>query len=182
MTTEHFLDWVERKAFRLRDFLKLSPTDILDPYRLARRMGAKILSPYDVVGLSDSDINELLCENSSCWSAGTVRLPNRQIVIVLNPTHPDTRKRATLMEELSHMHLNHKPTDLIILEGEFAMRCYKKTQETEAYWVGAAALLPKAVLQYARINRINKGLLAEEYGVSKDLVGFRTRVTGIAII
>ncbi len=156
MATEHFLAWVERQAQQLRRRVALPPMGILDPYRLAGKMGVRVLTPGDIPGMDPADLQHLLVQGSDSWSAGSIRLPNGQVVIVLNPTHPDTRKRATLMEELAHVHLRHKPSQLIVLDGGVAVRSFKKSQETEAYWVGAAALVPRGVLQHASSNGMTK--------------------------
>lgn len=154
---------------------------VLDPHELARGMGVRVLSPGDIPGMDRADLRRLLVEDRDGWSAGSIRLPNGRMLIVLNPTHPPTRKRATLMEELAHVHLGHKPSQLILLDGGIAVRSFKKSQETEAYWVGAAALLPRVVLQHASSNGITKAALAESRGVSEQLVTFRERVTGIEL-
>ena len=75
-------------------------------------------------------------------------------MIILNPIHPDTRKRATLMEELSHIYLGHAPSKLTVVDGGLAFRSFKKTQETEAYWVGAAALVPRVALERGKTQRL----------------------------
>lgn len=179
--TKHFLAWVERQAQQLRRRLALPPMAVLDPYGLAPRMGVRVLSPSDIPGMDRSDLHHLLVEDSDGWSAGGIRLANGRVAVVLNPTHPETRKRATLMEELAHVHLRHKPSQLILLDGGIAVRSFKKSQETEAYWVGAAALLPRALLEHASRNGITKAALAESRGVSEQLVTFRERVTGIKL-
>jgi hypothetical protein len=181
VAAKHFLSWVERQAQSLRRRLLLAPLAQLDPFQLATNMGAQVLSPTDVPGLDSNCLNRLLVADSDGWSAGSVRFPDGQIVIVLNPNHPATRKHATLMEELSHIYLKHTPTQLIIIDGVPAFRSFKKAQETEAYWVGAAALLPRNVLEFARANRIDRSSLALRYGVSEALVKFRERVTSVTL-
>ena len=181
MAARDFVAWVERRGQQLRRRLALSPLAVLDPCELAQRMGVCVLSPNDILGLDPSDLHHLLVENRDGWSAGSIRLPNGRVLILLNPTHPETRKRATLMEELAHVHLDHKPSELILLDGGIAVRSFKKSQETEAYWVGAAALLPRAVLQDAATSGIGRAALARQRGVSQDLVSFREKMAGIRL-
>ena len=181
MGSRDFLQWVERRGNDMRRLLSLAPLDVLNPYHLANKMQAHILSPHDVGGITDELLHQLLIEDPGGWSAGTVRLPNREILIVLNPTHPDTRKRATLMEELSHMQLNHRPTHIILIKGILAFRCYRKTEETQAYWVGAAALVTQIILRHAQRNGIPREAVATRLGVSAPLVEFREKVTGIRL-
>jgi hypothetical protein len=181
VAAKHFITWVERQAQALRRRLALAPLAALDPFRLASNMRAHVIAPAEIPGLDSNCLDQLLVADPDAWSAGSVRLPNDQIVIVLNPKHAATRKRATLMEELSHIHLRHNPTHLIVVNGGPAFRSFKKTQETQAYWVGAAALVPRQVLEFARTNRINKHELGTRYGVSDALVGFRENVTSIRL-
>ena len=180
MANNHFIMWVERQGLTLRRRLRLDPMDPMDPFKLAGQMGAQIYSPHDVRDLPSDDLDQLLTVDPASWSAGSVRLPDEGIAIILNPVHADTRKRASLMEELSHIYLRHKPSQIIIND-HLAIRTFNKTQETQAYWVGAAALVPKNVLEHARAHGIVKETVASDFGVSPSLVGFRENVTGIRI-
>jgi len=181
LATKHFLGWVERQARCLRGKLDLAPLSILDPYQLADTLGAHIISPRDVLGMPSDDLRQLLHDDANGWSGGSVRLPTGQWLIVLNPTHPDTRKRATLMEELSHLFLDHKPCQIMKIDGRLSFRSYKKSQETEAYWVGAAALLPLNLMTHAQTNGVAREVIAHQHRVSVSLVIFRERVTGISL-
>lgn len=181
MAAKHFISWVERQAQTMRRRLFLPPLAPLNPYKLAAKMHAQIFLPADIPGMSTADLTQLLQTDPDAWSAGSIRLPNGEVAIALNSTHHENRKRATLMEELSHVHLNHTPSQLILIDGGPAVRSFKKTQETEAYWVGSAALLPSAALQDARSKAINRDTLRGIYTVSLALIGFRERVTGIKL-
>jgi Zn-dependent peptidase ImmA (M78 family) len=150
----------------------------LNPYTLAGAMNVLVLSPEDIARLSPTDLHHLLVADPRSWSAGSIRLHNGRVVVVLNPTHAETRTRATLMEELAHIHLGHKPSQLIVLEGLTSVRSFNKSQETAAYWVGAAALIPRIVLRRAQEDGVDRSTLAQDYGVSTALVAFREKVTG----
>jgi hypothetical protein len=160
LAAKHFIMWVERQGQILRRCLNLAPRDPLDPFKLAECMKAQIYSPYDVRDFPLDALDQLISADQKSWSAGSIRLPDGEIAIILNPVHADTRKRASLMEELSHMHLGHKPSQ-IILNDHMALRTFNKTQETQAYWVGAAALVPKIILEHARSCRIGKETVAD---------------------
>jgi len=150
---------------------------------LASHLGIQLFSPQDIPGLSTEVINQLLIRDSKSWSAGCMVLPNNQIGIIYNPMHADTRTRATLMEELAHIYLNHKATSLVMLGDGVSLRStYNKKQEDEAYWVGAASLLPLAVLKFGQNNRISRDTLALMYGVSIPLVRFRENITRIKLV
>jgi hypothetical protein len=178
---KHFLSWVERQAQSLRQRLALAPLAQLDPFKLASEMGARVISPADIPGLTSDCLTQLLLVDSDAWSAGSLHLPDGQIMIVLNPNHAETRQRSTLMEELSHIHLGHTPTQLVAIDGGPTFRSFKKTQETQAYWVGSAALVPQVALERARRNKAERQVLAGYFGVSLDLVAFRENVTGVRL-
>ena len=165
----------------MRSHLSLAPLAPLDPFELAKSMRVKIFRPLEIPGLHSACLEQLLVKASDAWSAGSLKLPSNDVAVVLNPNHPKTRERATLMEELSHIHLGHTPTQLIIIEGGPVFRTFKKSQETEAYWVGAAALVPKAALERAKRNDAERQVVATFYGVSRDLVRFRENVTGLRL-
>jgi IrrE N-terminal-like domain len=180
LATKHFLGWVERRAMCMRAKLSLSPRAPLNPYTLATVMEAIILTPTEIDGLSAEDHRQLVIADAKSWSAGSIHLPQGGVAILLNPTHSETRKNATLMEELSHIYLAHVPSQLIIVNG-MAVRSFKKTQETQAYWVGSAALIPLVVLQEAQLNQLSRMEIAHNCKVSQALVAFRENVTGIRL-
>ena len=180
MATKHFLGWVERRAGSLRGMLSLHPRAALEPFDLAPSLNATIIHLTDLDGLTREDAHQLLVADNESWSAGSIPLPGGRVGIMLNPTHARTRIRATLMEELAHIHLKHSPSQLIAVNG-MAMRSFNKTHETQAYWVGAAALMPLAVLEHAQANGQQRNVVARDFGVSPQLVGFRENVTGIRL-
>lgn len=176
MASKPALDWVEKKAQLMRKHLDLSPLAILDPVALARKMGIMILSPLQIPALPTNVRSQLLVLGSSSWSAGCMLLPNGKPVIVFNPTHAPTRQKATLMEELSHVFLHHKGSELQQTSTGSVFRSYNKEEEDQAYWVGAAALLPRAVLVNAKEKNMSRSELAHLHGVSQDLVRFRGNI------
>lgn len=180
MSASHHIDWVERKANNLRRMLSLQPLQPLDPFKLAQKMNVKVFLPTDVQKLPIEDLNHLMEVDSDGWSAGTKELPNGEFFVIINPNHVDARKRATLMEELSHIYLAHKPSEFILCDG-MAFRTHKKTVENQAYWVGCSALLPRNVLEIAKEKNISREYVAEKFGVSIPLVIFRERITKIKL-
>ena len=180
MATIHFLGWVERRAGRMRAMLSLSPRAALNPFDLAPVLRATIIPLTALKGLSEEDTRQLLVTDAESWSAGSVHLPGERVGIVINPTHAPTRIRATVMEELAHIYLRHPPSQLISING-LSIRSFKKTHETQAYWVGAATLVPLAILQHAQKAGRQRGDVATDCGVSTQLVGFREKVTGVRL-
>lgn len=178
--SSNFTAWIERRARQLRGVLGLDELEPLDPYELARTMGVKIFSPLDVTGMPSQMLNEILGAGSDSWSGGALHLPNGHAV-VLNPTHAKTRTHATLMEELSHIFLKHKPSSFYVFVDSLTMRSYNRSQEQQAYGVGAAALVTSLMLEQAQNQETRRAYLAKLCGVSVDLVSFREKVTGIRL-
>jgi hypothetical protein len=84
------------------------------------------------------------------------------------------------MEELAHVFLDHSPSQLIKVNG-LAMRSFNRSNETQAQWVGWAALVPLVVLEHAQSNARGRRDVARDCGVSQQLVIFREKVTGIRL-
>jgi len=115
----------EVRAQGLRDFAGLTRDDQrLDPFRLAEYAGLLVVSFAEIEALLSSEtLAELLDSGSKNWSGGAAskRLPNGKKLIILNPTHASTRHKATLMEEISHVHLL-TPDNDTEHEGGFSVR------------------------------------------------------------
>jgi hypothetical protein len=168
----------EKSALRIRKFLGLSPFDKLDPYELATLLGMKVIKIKDIPYISDQTVRALLLEKSDEWSgASSGKLPNGLVMIVLNTTQSPHRRKATLMEEICHVLLGHKRTRLSF-ELIGPARDYNNKDETEAYAVGAAALVPFFGLSYFMKQEVSMLKIAQHYGVAKALVEYRARITG----
>jgi hypothetical protein len=165
----------------LRQLLNLAPHDLLDPFVLAEKVGLKLVDVCELCEQLGSEFRKLvLVKDKDGWSGGVFArpLPDGKRVCILNSTHGGRRTKITLMEEIAHVHLKHKPTGLMRSADGLRMRNYDKTQEEDAYGVGAAALLPWASF-FQAINRgatVNE--LAEEYDLSEPLIRYRIQITG----
>lgn len=164
----------------LRRRLRLDPIEPLDPFALAAAMKIPVVTPQDIVGLRPECLDHVLGEGGDRWSGGTLPLPDGRAVVVLNPTHALTRRRATLMEELAHVHLKHQPSEICV-QGGMSFRSFKKSQETQAYWLGATALLPHAAIAFCCRCELCVEEIAERYGISVQLVRFRCNTTGLKV-
>lgn len=169
----------------LRDFARLRrDTDRLDPFQLARYAGLLVVTFEQVAPmLSDEALQHLLGPGKDKWSGGAAAqsLPDGKKLIILNPSHGTNRHNATLMEEVSHVFLGHKPSQLGVRntndKGEAIARDYRPEIEQEAYGVGAAALVPySALVRFIAEGKTSREI-ARHYGVSKDLVEYRIRVS-----
>ncbi|HJS52072.1 MAG TPA: ImmA/IrrE family metallo-endopeptidase [Pyrinomonadaceae bacterium] len=174
----------EIRAQGLREFAGLrSDDERLDPFRLAKYAKLLVVPLDDVQGLSDATISHLLGEGKDKWSGGAAshKLPDGRKLIILNPTHGRNRHNATLMEEISHVFLGHKPSRLSIKarnkQGELIARDYNAAIEEEAYATGAAALVPYSSLQRFILEGRTAAEIARHFNVSRALVEYRIKIS-----
>ncbi len=175
----------EIRAMTLRDFAGLRrDEERLNPFELAHYAKLLVVS-YEQIEpfLSDETKFHLIGDGKNSWSGGACSqaLPDGRKLIVLNPTHGANRQNATLMEEISHVFLGHKPSKLAVTtynkEGKPIAREYQAEVEEEAYSVGAAALVP-----YSSLRRmVNQGKTSKEiarhFNVSRELIEYRIKVS-----
>ncbi len=175
----------EIRAIGLREFAGLRRDDErLDPFELARYAKLLVASFEQIEPfLSEETKNHLLGNGSNKWSGGACSqtLHDGRKLIILNPTHGKNRQNATLMEEVSHVFLGHKPSRLAIenvnKQGKPIARDYRENDEEAAYSVGAAALVPFSGLR----RMINEGKtsreIARHFNVSRELVEYRIKIS-----
>jgi hypothetical protein len=175
----------EIRALGLRDFAGLKRADEpLNPFDLARYAKLLVASFEQIEPfLTEETKAHLLGTGSDKWSGGACSqaLPDGKKLIILNPTHNKNRQNATLMEEVSHVFLGHKPSRLAIenknKQGKPIARDYREDDEEAAYSVGAAALVPFSALR----EMVNSGKtsreIARHFNVSRELVEYRMKIS-----
>jgi hypothetical protein len=174
-----FKAWAERTASAVRRDLGLSATQPLDPRRLAEYLDIRLLSPDDLPGLPADVRTQLLETDPWGWSAATLVLATTTLV-VYNPRKSQGRQASDIIHELAHVMLGHEPAQVVFSEdGQMATRTFDQKQEDEANWLGWALLLPRDALMAARRARMATAQIAETYGVTERLVGFRLQMTGV---
>ena len=175
----------EIRARGLREFAGLTRDDQrLDPFALARFANLLVAS-FDQIEplLTDETKRHLIGDGKDSWSGGAAShtLPDGSKLIILNPTHPKTRQNATLMEEVCHVFLGHKPSRLAIenktKDGKIIARDYNHAIEEEAYSTGTAALVPFTALKRMVTDGKTTREIARHFGVSPALVEFRIKVS-----
>ena len=151
------------------------------PYTLfAEHLGVRIWTPHDVPGLDQRFIEQLASTDESDWSATTIQVAGKTLIIV-NSSHSVRRRANDVVHELAHIILDHTKARLEVSnEGHMWLKSYAKEQEDEADWLSAALLLPRDGLLkiYRRIQDFES--IAEIYQVSVDLVRMRVNRTGIS--
>ena len=174
----------ELRAKGLRQFAGLrDDTQPLDPFSLARYAKLLVVTFDQIAELSDEARQHLLGEGRDRWSGGAAssKLPDGSRLIILNPTHGKNRHSATLMEEISHVFLGHKPSRLAIenhdSKGNTIARDYNAEIEEEAYATGAAALVPYLGLKELIGRGMTSAEIASHYRVSRALVEYRIKVS-----
>ena len=176
-----FKAWSERAASNVRRQLGIPGTAALDPWRLASKLGVRVVSPLDYPDLDRNIREQLLQHDPSGWSAATLVVEDTAIV-VFNPEHSAGRQSSDVIHELAHIMLEHDPATVVFSQdGQMATRTFDQKQEDEANWLGWTLLLPRVALVAARRRRMSARAIAQEYGVSDTLTRYRLQVTGVEI-
>jgi hypothetical protein len=173
----------ELRALGLRDFARLRDRDAMDPFALARYARLLVVDFEQIQGLTKETREHLLGEGAEKWSGGACAnpLPDGWRLVILNPTHGRRRNCATLMEEICHVFLGHKPNRLAIVaqneRGRTVAREYNHADEEAAYSIGAAALVPYGALRSFVLSGKTAGEIGRHFGTSRELVEYRIKVT-----
>ncbi len=175
----------EIRAIGLRQFAGLHRDDQrLDPFKLAS-FAKLFVASFDQIEplLSEETRKHLIGDGKNAWSGGAAShtLPDGRKLIILNPTHGKNRQNATLMEEICHVFLGHKPSRLAIKkrnkDGKVIARDYNHAIEEEAYSTGAAALVPYTALKRMVEQGKTVNEIARHFLVSRALVEYRIKVS-----
>ena len=171
----------ELKAIALRDFARVRPDVSLNPFELAQFANLMVVEFEQLRGLSERAREHLLGPASESWSGGACSLPDGMKLVILNPNHGPARTKATLMEEICHVFLAHQPNRLSVVtkdeKGKVMNRDYRRTDEEEAYGVGAAALVPYGAMKRLLLQGKSARDIAGHFRVSRELVEYRMKVT-----
>ena len=194
----------ELRALGLRDFAGVGEDQPLDPFELAKFAKLMVVDFDQIKELSPASRAHLLGAAADDWSGGACSqpLPNGWRIVILNPLHGSQRNRATLMEEVAHVFLGHKPNRLAAIvdsspgvgspsnqseepgqpapskaPGRMMARDYNQADEEAAYAVGAAALVPYGALRRQVALGRTAREIARHFRVSRQLAEYRIKVT-----
>ncbi|MGH8192981.1 MAG: ImmA/IrrE family metallo-endopeptidase [Woeseiaceae bacterium] len=150
------------------------------PYgKLADEFGVVLWTPGDVPGLDDDTVRQLSVTDAGSWSAVTVNLDSRYVVVV-NTAQDERRIPNNVVHELAHIILGHAASRVDISEdGHLWLSTYGSDQEKEADWLAASLLLPRDGLLscFSRCRDIEA--TAAQFQVSRELVRWRLNATGV---
>lgn len=142
-------------------------------------MGVAVQYIDQIPNLAPGTLDQLTLHDPDVWSAVTL-CHNGRYLIVLNSAHAKTREANTLMHELAHLIIGHKPTRLDITnDGLMILSSYDKQHEEEANWLAAALLLPREALIHTRKRGLTDQQAATLYGCSVQLFTFRIQTTAV---
>jgi hypothetical protein len=166
---------IERTAAATRGRLGLDQLEVLDPNLLVDDLGATVFHLSDLLGEDGAVLRR--ARRIAFDGASFVHPETGQPVIILNCGRPVRRRMATLMEELAHLLLKHKPTR-IAPDPKLGVvrRSFNREQENEAYDLGAALLLPKERIQHdVKEEQLTASEIADAHRCSQQLVEYRIR-------
>lgn len=164
----------EEYALEFRTELGLKGYAPLAPQKLAEHLEIPLLPLSSLRQKAPESVNFLLADGTTSFSAVTVFVGLRRIV-VYNDSHSLRRQANDISHEISHAVLDHPPTPPL---SELGCRNFDSVVEDEANWLGATLLVPRpAALRIARLG-ITPAEASTEYGVSEELMRMRLNVTG----
>lgn len=188
----------ELAAIAVKRHLGLRPDDPVDPFAVLPDVPARLVdvSLLDPILLTD-------CVQS--WSGiGFGCAPTGEELICLNPTHAATRQRATLMEEIVHIVLDHPKTTVslsfdapaITMHRNAAtrtgratrvrtttaqsLRTYDPTVEDDAFNIGAACVVPyRPLFDAVHARREDATVIAARFQLSEEMITYRIKRAGL---
>ena len=177
-----FKAWCENAAAGFRRDLRLPAISALDPRALAQHLKVTIWTPHDVADmgkLAKPHLDQLLIHDPDSWSAVTLILPIRKVIVV-NSQHSPERQNSDIMHELSHLILEHEPARVdMTQERLMILDTYDRTQEDEANWLAGALLVPREALLHVLSHNSRDTHVALHFKVSKQMILWRRQTTGV---
>jgi Zn-dependent peptidase ImmA (M78 family) len=163
---------LERLAGAVRAKLNVDQLDPLSPWRLADALPAHVFYPEDFGNAELAQrLRQIKWDGFAFCFGGDPTL-----MILLNSACSRKRQAATLMEELAHHLLGHRPCSIRRnAETGFLERSYERAQEEEAYDLGAAILLRKERIQHDVAAQRTADDVADIHGCSEELVVYRIK-------
>lgn len=170
----------ERITLQYRQLLKLESHAPLPAKLLAKYVGVDLKTPSDIPGLREDALQDLYGEGSDSWSGITLPTKYNGVVVIFNPKESKARRESTLMHEMSHIILNHKPSVIGSTKAvSIPLRNYDPIQENEASWLGSCLQLPRDMLLWCCKNKMDREEIARYANASIKMTQFRLNVSGV---
>jgi Zn-dependent peptidase ImmA (M78 family) len=174
-----FKSWCERSALATRTELSIEAHAPLAARKLAEHLGVSLLTPRDIPGLPTDILDQLTRRDPQGWSAVSF-VVETEVTVIYNDRNSPARQSSDIMHELSHIILDHDPSQVILsVDGQIGMRSFDAKQEDEANWLGWTLLLPRPALIHCIHSGRSTAQIAIDYDVSEQLVKYRTGITGV---
>lgn len=179
MLRRGFKSQCERRSVEVRKNFNLGPDAPLSAFTLADVLNVTLWKESEVPEVDINDIHQLCFTDSESWSAFTMRVNDRHL-IVFNSTQSIPRQNSVVMHELAHIILGHELTSASLTkEGYFVPTTYNQDQEDEADWLAGTLLLPRPSLLQIRRRNVDDVSAMENYMVSQQMLTWRFRMTGV---
>ena len=163
----------------IRKSLGLPHDAPLHGIELAQQFGTVVWSERDISGLPADDLLQLTAIDEQSWSAFTLRIGNRHL-IVFNSTQSAPRINSVIMHEIAHISLGHELHSASLSDdGHLIPSNYSQDQEDEADWFGGTLLLPRPALLRIRRDRLSEGAAMSKFLASEEMLKWRFRMTGV---
>jgi hypothetical protein len=174
-----FKSQCERRSAEIRKSLGLAHDDPLHGVTLARQFGAIVWSERDIVGLPPLDLRQLTVIDGLSWSAFTLRIGVRHLVL-FNSSQPAPRVNSVVMHEFAHIALGHELQSASLTEdGHLVPSNYSQEHEGEADWLGGTLLLPRPALLAIRRDGLSDAAAMDKFQASQEMLKWRFRMTGV---
>ena len=157
--------------------MRLKPSDPMDARKLAKHVGCIVRSASQLVDIEKLKALRRIQDNA--FFACTFELPGGRHAIVYNPLMAATRRNSDIAHEVAHIVLGHRLSRLEWLNKVAFLSCDKQ-QEEEAIWLAGCLLLPRFALANDLAKHMETETIAGNRVLSKDMVNYRVRVTGVA--
>lgn len=174
-----FKTWCENAARGYRRELGLDSFAGLDPRLLASKRGVKVWAPHEIPDLPTAALYQLTKKDPSGWLAVTICIEDMSLIIT-NDQHSVERQNNSIMHELSHLMLEHKPAQVFVSStGQMLLSEYDPVQEEEANCLSSTLLVPRDALLHILAQGYDIAAAAAHFRVTVDLLRMRINLTGV---
>lgn len=169
-----FKSVAESIAREIRGELLLASASPLNVFDLAEHLAIPILPMSELAAAIPDSVEYFNEKAKSTFSAATIFLGTVRIIIH-NDSHSLGRQASNIAHELAHALLLHPPAPAL---DDKKNRTWNSRIEEEANWLSGTLLIPEEAALFIVRNRWSDSCAALEYGVSKEMIRYRVRVTG----